>query len=209
MADDPLAVKQARQRHVAGALGQADVVLQEDRHPDGGDQRNQALGVTHRPIGHAFNAPAVGAGNHNGAHESGGDQQPASVNAHHHQRGDDHKGDIAANHIDLAVGEVDHADNAVHHRIADGDQRIGTAQRDAVKHLLQKIEKLLGHKVTFFKPPAVRGRRDNSSSALISPRSKSRRRATGRHQTQIPSDRLFHPRSAAQSRFSPRALSNL
>lgn len=36
--------------------GQADVVLQEDRHPDGGDQRNQALGVTHRPIGHALNA---------------------------------------------------------------------------------------------------------------------------------------------------------
>jgi hypothetical protein len=138
LADNPLAVKQARQRHVARTFGQADVVLQEDRHPDGGDQRNQALGAAHRPVGHALNAPAVGAGNHNRADKPGGDQQPAAVDAHHHQRGDDHKGDIAADHVDLAVGEVDHADNAVHHRIADGDQRVGASQRDAVKHLLQK-----------------------------------------------------------------------
>ena len=34
---------------------------------------------------------------------------------------------------------------------------IGTAQRDAVKHLLQKIEKLLGHKVTFSNRPRFAG----------------------------------------------------
>ncbi|CNU05239.1 Uncharacterised protein [Salmonella enterica subsp. enterica serovar Bovismorbificans] len=54
------------------------------------------------------------------------------------------------------MSEVDHADNAVHHRITDSNQRVGAPQRDAVKHLLQEIEKLLGHKVTFLNPPGVR-----------------------------------------------------
>ena len=141
--------------------------MQEDGHPDGGDQRNQAFGAAHGPVGHAFDTPAVGAGNDDSADESGGNQQPAGINAHHHQGGNDHEGDVAANHIDLAVGEVDHADNAVHHGIADGNQRVGASQRDAVKHLLQKIEKLLGHKVTFFYPPALRGRWDNLSYGLF------------------------------------------
>ncbi|MNV26594.1 hypothetical protein D3C71_1177190 [compost metagenome] len=126
--------------------------MQEDGHPDGGDERNQTLGAAHGPIGHALDAPAVGAGNHNRTDKTGTDQQPAAVDAHHHQGGDDHKGDIAADHIHLAVGEVDHADNAVNHGVADGDQRIGASQRDAVKHLLQEIEKLLGHKGTFLDP---------------------------------------------------------
>ncbi len=69
----------------------------------------------------------VGAGNHDSADESGGNQQPAGIDTHHHQGGNDHEGDVAANHIDLAVGEVDHADNAVHHGIADGNQRIGAS----------------------------------------------------------------------------------
>ncbi len=37
----PLAVEQARQRDIARTFRQADVVLQEDGHHDGGDQRNQ------------------------------------------------------------------------------------------------------------------------------------------------------------------------
>ena len=55
------------------------------------------------------------------------------------------------------MSEVDHADNAVHHRIADGNQRVGASQRDAVKHLLQEIEKLLGHMQTFLYPPVMPG----------------------------------------------------
>ncbi|SAH48837.1 Uncharacterised protein [Enterobacter cloacae] len=55
------------------------------------------------------------------------------------------------------MGEVDHADNAVNHRVADGDQRVGASQRDAVKHLLQKVEKLLGHMQTFLYPPGKPG----------------------------------------------------
>ena len=163
MADNPLAVKETRQRDIARAFGQADKVLQEYRHPDGGNQRDQTFGAAHWPIGHALDTPAVGAGDNDSANKACGDQQPAGIDTQHHQGGDNHERDVAADHVDLAVGEVNHADNAVHHRIADGDQRIGTAQRDAVKHLLQKIEKLLGHKVTFFMPPARCGRWDNAS----------------------------------------------
>ena len=139
MAHHPLTVKQARQCYVARTFGQADVVLQEDGHTDCRDECNQALGVAHRAIGYPFDTPAVGAGNDYRADESRRHQQPAGINAHHHQCGDDHKGDIAADHINLAVGEVDHADNAVNHGVADGNQRVSTAQRDAVKHLLQEI----------------------------------------------------------------------
>jgi len=37
--------------------------------------------------------------------------------------------EIGGNHIHFAVGEVDHADNAVHHGVADGDQAVDGAQR--------------------------------------------------------------------------------
>ncbi|MGY6035650.1 hypothetical protein ACUY4R_003751 [Kosakonia sp. BK9b] len=84
MAYNPLAIKQAWQCHITRTFGQADVVLQKDRHTDGGDERNQALGVTHGAIGHPFDAPAIGAGNHNSADETGCHQQPAGVDAHHH-----------------------------------------------------------------------------------------------------------------------------
>jgi hypothetical protein len=37
------------------------------------------------------------------------------------------------------MGEVDHADDAVDHRVADGDEAIDGAQRDAVDELLDEI----------------------------------------------------------------------
>src|SRR5690606_31243188 len=43
-----------------------------------------------------------------------------------------------ADHVHLAVGEVDHADDAVDHGVADGDQAIDRTQRQAVDHLLQE-----------------------------------------------------------------------
>ena len=39
---------------------------------------------------------------------------------------------IAANHDNVAVGEVQHLGNAVDHRIAQGDQRVNAAQTDTV-----------------------------------------------------------------------------
>ena len=46
----------------------------------------------------------------------------------------DHK--ISRHHEDIAVGEIDQAENAVDQGIADGDQRIGAAKGDPGEALL-------------------------------------------------------------------------
>ena len=54
-----------------------------------------------------------------------------------HQEGD--QGQERADHEDVAMGEIDHADDAVDHRVADRDQAIDRAERDAVDELLDEI----------------------------------------------------------------------
>ncbi len=44
-----------------------------------------------------------------------------------------------AEHEDIAMSKVDHADNAIDHRVADGDQAIDRAEREPVDHLLEEI----------------------------------------------------------------------
>src|SRR3546814_8552607 len=44
-----------------------------------------------------------------------------------------------ADHVDVAVGEVDHTDDAVDHRLADGDWAINGAQRQVVDQLLNEV----------------------------------------------------------------------
>jgi len=51
----------------------------------------------------------------------------------------------SADHVNLAVGEVDHADDAVDHRVADRDQRIDRTQTQAIDELLGKLGKQLIH----------------------------------------------------------------
>src|SRR5690606_7135809 len=43
-----------------------------------------------------------------------------------------------ADHDDVAVREIDEADDAVHHRVAQRDQRVDAAQRQAIDELLYK-----------------------------------------------------------------------
>jgi hypothetical protein len=45
----------------------------------------------------------------------------------------------AAEHEDVAMGEIDHADDAVDHRVADRDQPVDRAERQPVDQLLEKI----------------------------------------------------------------------
>src|SRR5262249_18907387 len=46
--------------------------------------------------------------------------------------------DERRNHENVAMGEIDHADDAKHHRVADGDEAIDRAERDAVDELLDE-----------------------------------------------------------------------
>ena len=55
------------------------------------------------------------------------------------QEQEDDQRDEGREHEHVAVGEVDHADDAEHHRIADGDEAIDRAQRQPVDELLNEI----------------------------------------------------------------------
>jgi len=113
--------------------------LQEDRHADGRNQRNKPITATQGTVGNPFDAVAVGAGNHNAGEKRGSQQKWHAVQTHHGQAGDGDKRNIGTNHVHLAVGEVDHSNNAVNHRIADGDQGISAANVEAVNQHLEEV----------------------------------------------------------------------
>ncbi len=52
--------------------------------------------------------------------------------------------DIGGHHQQVAVGEVDEAQDAVDHGVADGDEGVETAQGQAVDQLLQEGEEIHG-----------------------------------------------------------------
>ena len=58
---------------------------------------------------------------------------------HADQEQEDDQGDEGADHEDVAMGEIDHADDAVDHRVADRDQPIDRSQRQPVDKLLDEI----------------------------------------------------------------------
>src|SRR5262249_12856652 len=51
----------------------------------------------------------------------------------------DREGAEGAGHEDLAVGEVDELDDAIDHRVADGDQPVHGSQEQAVDQLLRQF----------------------------------------------------------------------
>ena len=54
------------------------------------------------------------------------------------------KRDEGRHHEHVAMGEVHHADDAEHHGVADGDQAVDRAERDAVNELLEENFHALG-----------------------------------------------------------------
>ena len=113
--------------------------MQDDRHADRGNQRRQAKAAAQRPVGEALDRPAVERGQRHGDQEHQEQRQRHRGHADCDQREKADQRDEAPNHEDVAMGEVDHADDAVDHRVADGDQAVDRAERDAVDELLEKI----------------------------------------------------------------------
>jgi hypothetical protein len=124
---------------VARALEELNVVLQEDRHADRGDQGGEARRVAQRPIGDALEGPSVHRGQQHrrDEHDQQGERHPADADQAEHEEGDDR--DERADHENFAVREIDHADDAVHHRVADRDQPVDHAERQPVDQLLEEI----------------------------------------------------------------------
>jgi hypothetical protein len=77
-------------------------------------------------------------------HDQHGEQrQRHRGDAGHGQEREDDDREEGPDHVDLAVGEVDHADDAVDHAVADRDQAVHGAQRQAVDELLKEVVHVL------------------------------------------------------------------
>jgi hypothetical protein len=113
-------------------------VLQEDRHADGGNQRDQTVAALRRGVGNPFDTVAIGTGDDD-RDEGSGHQQRQRMDTHHGQPGKGDEGHVGTDHVHLAVGEVDHANDAVNHRVADGDQGIGAADGQSINQLLEEM----------------------------------------------------------------------
>ncbi len=80
-----------------------------------------------RPVGDALDRPAIQRGDR---HRDQKHDQKDHGHRGQSDRDQDQEGDQrdeAADHEDVAMGEIDHADDAVDHGVADGDQAIDGA----------------------------------------------------------------------------------
>ena len=104
----------------AGAEEAAEGVLQEERGPDGRDQRDQARRTAERPVSHTLNKQGNRhRGNRGqGENRSQGEQRTAVQEARAAERGCQVVRGVRAGHEYITVGEVDHAQDAVDHRVA-------------------------------------------------------------------------------------------
>ncbi len=123
------AVEHGRHALLARPLTDLGVVLQDQRHADGRDQRCQARGVTQRFISDALDGPAVHPRHHDGEDQRAEDQQRKRFQPEEGEERQADSAEIGGDHIHFAVGEVNHADNTVNHGVADGYQSVDRPQR--------------------------------------------------------------------------------
>ena len=119
-------------------LGDLRVVLQDQGDPDGADQRCQSGGVAQRFVGDTFNDPTVNASDDHGEDQGAENEQWEGFDAEVSQQCQTDRREVSGNHINLAMGEVDHANDAIDHCVADGDQAIDRPEGQAVDQLLQE-----------------------------------------------------------------------
>ena len=123
-----LAGQQRRHGHIAGTLAQGHPVLQKDGHTNGRNQRHQARAAAQGLVGHLLNGKTVQTGNEDGNDQHEANHHPnrqAALRAHGREG---HQTHVATDHVNLTVSEVDHADDAVNHGIANGNQGVNGPQ---------------------------------------------------------------------------------
>src|SRR3954469_20675926 len=92
-----------------------------------------------RPIGDALDGPVEERGQSHGDDQD--DQQRDDDRPDTNPRSENEEcdeGDKRRYHEHVAMGEVHHADDAEHHGVADGDEPIDRAERDAIDKLLDE-----------------------------------------------------------------------
>ena len=125
-------------------------VLQEDRDAESADQRRYPRGVAERPVSEALDPDAeraaasiatrniIANGGPSGHHRLHGSAQPLE-----HEEADERP-----HHVDVAVGEVQELQDPVHHRVAEGYQRVDAPEREPTDQLtaeetpVHRVEKI-------------------------------------------------------------------
>ncbi|MNP33780.1 hypothetical protein D3C76_1270410 [compost metagenome] len=120
------------------ALADLCVVLQDQGNTDSADQRRQPGGVAQRFIGDALDGPAIHGRDNDGEDQRAENQQREGFNTEVGQQSQTDRREVSGDHVNLAVGEVNHADDAIDHCVADGDQTIDSPEGQPIDHLLQE-----------------------------------------------------------------------
>ena len=119
----------------------------EERHADRGDE-NGELGLrAQRPIAELFNDDADERANRHRreeGHQRRGPIRRLAAEPGFRTFGPDVEPGKSAEHVHIAVREVDEAQHSKDHRVTERDQGVDRAQGDAVDELLKKLDQLLG-----------------------------------------------------------------
>ena len=130
---------QCREGQIVAAPDHERQVLQDDGHADGGDQRREPGRFAQRTVGDFLHPVGERHAYEDSDDEAGeNDQDRRQLHVRAEERRDHRQRDHRADHHHFAVGKVDQADDAVDHGVAQRDQSIDAAQRQAVDDLLQK-----------------------------------------------------------------------
>jgi hypothetical protein len=116
-------------------------VLEEHRDAEGADEGRQPGGVPQGTVGHALDRDAEGRDQGHRNEEDPGQQGDREAQREsfgdRHRRQHEH-GDHRPQHEQVAVREVDQLEDAVHHGVAERDQRVDGSDREAVDQLLRQ-----------------------------------------------------------------------
>jgi hypothetical protein len=105
-------------------------MLQEKRDPNGGDESGNARRLAHRQISATINGDTQKTCHENGYRErdppwQGKNQNPVAR-------------EIAANHQNITMGEIDYAKDPIDHGVPNGHESVKTAEGDSVYELLEQ-----------------------------------------------------------------------
>ena len=104
--------------------------FKEEGNGDGADERGNAGSVAQGAIGDLVHEHAESGGTQDGHHHGHGPGQAEERRAV--------EDEVGAEHEDVAVGEVDETQDAVHHGVADGNEAVERAQRQRVEKVLEE-----------------------------------------------------------------------
>lgn len=118
-------------------VGVEDDLLEGQGQTDGGDEGCEAWRSAQGAVGEAFGPDGDEDGDDSAAYQHRWEGYPHGCAVWQNVQVDRECAE-AAGHEDLAVGEVDELDDAVHHRVADGDQPVHRAEEQPVGQLLRQ-----------------------------------------------------------------------